>query len=78
MRARVLTITIDRAAGVAEMRKDAWSQRIPIADLPRWRDLYRRLWSRGAKTKDGPGPWARFYADDLAALDRVIDEAGQD
>lgn len=74
MRAGVLTITLDRAAGVAELRKDRWFARIPISDLPRWRDLYRRLWARGSKTKNGPGPWARFYEDDLRAFERALTE----
>lgn len=78
MRAAVLTITLDRAVGAAELRKGAWSQRIAITDLPSWRDLYLRLWTRGSKTTNGPGPWARFYTDDLAALDRALAEARQD
>ena len=70
-----MNITLDRAAGAAELRKGAWSARIPIADLPAWRDFYRRLWRRGAKTKTGPGPWARFYEDDLNALEHAVSAA---
>ncbi|MCA2012412.1 hypothetical protein LCM17_13015 [Cereibacter sphaeroides] len=70
-----LTVTLDRAAGAAELRKGAWVTRIPIADLPGWRDFYRRLWRRGAKTKTGPGPWARFYDDDLTALEDALSAA---
>ncbi|MCA2014394.1 hypothetical protein LCM17_23085 [Cereibacter sphaeroides] len=67
-----LTITLDRAAGAADLRKDAWSARIPITDLPAWRDLYRRLRDRGSKPKNGPGPWARFYEADVRAIEDAI------
>ncbi|MBN8294965.1 hypothetical protein JI664_23565 [Rhodobacter sp. NTK016B] len=70
----VLTVTLDRAAGAAELRKDSWSTRVSITDLPRWHDLYRRLWARGSKTTNGPGPWARFYEADLRALDAALTE----
>lgn len=69
-----LTIMLDRAAGAAELRKDSWSTRVAIIDLQRWRDLYRRLWARGSRTKNGPGPWARFYEADLRALDAALTE----
>lgn len=70
----VLTITLDRATGVAEMRKNLWGARVSITDLPDWLRLYRRLWSRGSKTKNQPGPWARFYEADLAALEAAVAE----
>lgn len=67
-----LTITLDRAAGAAELRKDAWSARIAITALPAWRDLYRRLRDRGSKPKNGPSPWARFYDADVQAIEEAI------
>lgn len=73
-----MIITLDRAVGAAEMRKGAWSQRVPITDLPKWRALYRRLWARGSKTTSDPGPWARFYDDDLRVLDLAIQNAGEE
>lgn len=75
---KVLTITLDRAAGVAELRKDLWSVRVSIADLQSWQCLYRRLWARGSKAQNGPGPWARFYEADLTALDAAVEEVGCD
>lgn len=75
-----LVVTIDRAGGVARMDKGAWSQVVPLADLPRWVRLYRGLWARkpnkafGADTAT-PGPWAGFYEDDLRALERALREA---
>lgn len=70
----VLSVTIDRAAGMADLRKGRWSVRVPIAALPGYRALYRRLWARGSKIADRPGPWARFYQEDLRALDAALDE----
>lgn len=70
-----MIITLDRAAGTAELKKTSWSTRVAIADLPRWWRFTRALWSRGAKRKDQPGPWARFYEEDLRALERAIEEA---
>lgn len=70
-----LTVTLDRATGTADLRKDGWSQRVAIADLGRWRALYRGLWSRGAKKPTEPGPFARFYDDDIRVLDAAIREA---
>lgn len=71
-----LTITIDRVSGTADLRKGRWNQRLPLADLPRWRGFYARLWARGARQAHKPGPWAPFYSDDLAALDAAIRENG--
>jgi len=73
-----LTITLDRAAGVAELRKTLWSARVSIEDLPGWLRRYRRLWSRGSKKEDQPGPWARFYEADLAALEAAVAEVSSD
>jgi hypothetical protein len=51
-----------------------WRTTIPAADLPRWIRLYRRLRDRGARLDPKgnpiePGPYARFYAADLAVLE---------
>ena len=73
--AAALTVTLDPASGTAELRGAVWSMRCPIGDLPRWQALYRALWSRGAKHKDAPGPWARFYGDALQVLDQAIRDA---
>lgn len=76
-----LTVTLDRAAGTATLRKGDWAMVIAIADLPVWTARYRAFWARkpnkpfGADTTT-PGPWAGFYADDLRALERATKEAG--
>jgi hypothetical protein len=69
-----MTVTIDRAAGVFRMAKGNWSLTDPISRLPHWLALYCGLWSRGSKVKGGPGPWARFYEDDVAALEAALRE----
>lgn len=75
-----LTVTLDRAAGTAVLRKGAWSQTVPLADLPIWCRLYRNLWARKPNRTFGtdtttPGPWAAFYEQDLRALERANKEA---
>lgn len=45
-----------------------------MSDLENWCALYRRLWSRGTKTLNTPGKWARFYSDDLRALEAALEE----
>lgn len=77
-----LIITLDRAAGTAELRKGDWWQVVPITDLPKQMRFYRGLWARKpngkAQTNDKtPGPWARFYEVDLRAIEAAIREAGQ-
>lgn len=73
-----LEITLCRETGTALMCKAGWSERIPIADLPRKLRFYRSLWSRGSKVKGDPGPWAGHYEQDLRALVAAIREAGSD
>ena len=46
MSTSALTITLDRAAGTAEMRRGQWHQTVPISDLPRQLRFYLGLWSR--------------------------------
>lgn len=75
MSATVLTITIDHAANTAEMRKALWTQRVAIDDLAGWLRFYRGLWARGSKVKGEPGPWARFYEQDVRALEAAVREA---
>lgn len=73
-----MTITLDRANRTAEMRKRLWSQRVSFDDLPGQLRFYRKLWARGSKQKHGqapgPGPYARFYEQDVAALEAAIRE----
>ena len=71
----VLVIDLDHGAGVAVLRKRLWSQRVAVGDLVGWLGLYRRLWSRGSKIKNEPGPWARFYEQDVHALEAAVREA---
>lgn len=71
--ARRMRVSLDRAAGVAVLEKGGWRHVVPLADLPRWRDLARGLWARGGK-KGGPGPQAKFYEADVAALERALAE----
>jgi hypothetical protein len=76
-----LTVTLDRAAGTAELRKRLWAVTIPAADLAGWAALYRQLWSRPAKDKGAgwdirkAGPWAGHYENDMRALERAAREA---
>lgn len=82
MQARVdLTVTLDRAAGLARLQKRQWALEIPLAELRDWATLYRRLWSRPAKDKGAaaqdltrPGPWAAHYEYDMRALERAARE----
>jgi hypothetical protein len=70
-----MTVTLDRAAGTAELRLPSWSRVIPIGELRAELEFYRRLWGRGSKVKNGPGPWARFYEADVRALEAAVREA---
>jgi hypothetical protein len=46
---------------------------ISAADLPNWLRLYRELRDRKAKPPK-PGPYAKFYAPVVEALERVADQ----
>ncbi|GLS87700.1 hypothetical protein GCM10010873_26740 [Cypionkella aquatica] len=74
-----MTITLDATTRTASMAGGTWSQTVPLADLPNWLALYRRLWSRlpdGKKPVPGkPGPWARFYDADVRALEAAVRQA---
>lgn len=75
-----LTVTLDRAAGMADLRKGTWVARVAIPDLPRWLALYRGLWSRKPKRPFDPrdrlpGPWADHYERDVRALEAAVREA---
>lgn len=70
-----MTVTLDRQAGTALLQLTSWSGVIPIADLRGELEFYRRLWGRGSKVKNGPGPWARFYEADVRALEAAVREA---
>ena len=58
-------------SGLIRMAKGAWCQDVPREDLPRQLAFYRSLRDRGA-TKAGPGPYARFYSDDVAAIEAAM------
>jgi hypothetical protein len=58
-------------SGLIRMAKGAWHQDLPPADLPRQLALYRGLRDRD-KPKAGPGPYHRFYADDVAAIEAAM------
>lgn len=80
MQLHPFTVTLDRAAGTAELRRGSWSQRVPISALPDQLQFYRSLWSRkrdqkGRSDLTTPGPWARYYEDAVRALERAIKEA---
>ena len=45
-----------------------WSDTFPVDQLGRKIEFYQELWSRGARKKGDPGPWARHYAPTLDAL----------
>lgn len=72
-----MRVELDRAAGLARLCAETWSQVVPIAALPGQLAFYRRLWSRGAKAKGAPGPWARHYAASVAALEAAVRECGR-
>lgn len=75
-----MLVTVDRAAGVAVLERGGWRHVVPLADLPRWRDMARDLRARGApKPAKGQapalrGPWARFYEAEVVALERACRE----
>lgn len=58
-------------SGLIRMAKGAWHQDVAFADLGRWLAFYRRQRDRGA-TKAGPGPYAQFYSDDVAAIEAAM------
>lgn len=62
-------------SGLIRMAKGAWHMDVPHADLGRWLALFRSLRDRGA-TKAGPGPYARFYRDDVAAIEAAMKGVG--
>ncbi len=80
MATRPMTVTLHRVAGMAELRRGDWSQRVPISALPDQLRLYRSLWARKRDAKGRtdlttPGPWAEHYEDAVRALERAIKEA---
>lgn len=72
-----MRVDLDRQAGVARLSKGTWSQAVPIGALPAQLAFYRGLWARGSKAKDAPGPWARFYEADVAALQAAVRECAR-
>lgn len=71
-----MEVRLCRETGSAEMCKGTWSMRVGIDDLPKWLQIYRGFWSRGSKVKNGPGPWAKHFEEDLRAIEAAIREAG--
>lgn len=69
-----LTVTLDRAAGTAQLAAGGWSETIPLGLLRARLGFYRGLWSRGSKTKGGPGPWAAQYEQRVQALTAALRE----
>jgi len=68
-----LAITI--RADLAEFTGETWRHRVPVADLRAWLALARGQ-ARGGK-RGGPGPWARFYEADIAAIERALADLDQ-
>ena len=65
---------ISRDRQAVRLIKGKWVMTIRAAEAPRWRDFYRRLWARGSKDPKQPGPYARFYAQSVEAMERVCKE----
>ncbi len=70
-------LTVTRTGDRVHLAKARWSQTIALADLPARLQLYRCLWARkpGRPFREKPvtpGPWARFYEDDLRVLDAAL------
>lgn len=62
-------ISADRSE--VRLRKGNWKRVIPATRFDTFVTLYQTLHDRqpsGAKVVKGPGPWAQFYAADLAVL----------
>lgn len=69
-----LKVTLDRTAGTARLVLGDWSETIPMGRLRDRLEFYRGLWSRGSKTKGGPGPWAAHYEQRVQALTAALRE----
>lgn len=75
-----MTVTLDRAAGTARLVQGDWSNTVPVADLPRWLDLYEfgRTRRPGGRPVPGePGPYAPFYDQPCAALRKALEEVSE-
>lgn len=62
------------------MKTENWQHTVPASEAPKWRDFYRRMWARGSKKPDQPGPWAKHHEQPLLAMEEVcrkIKEAAQ-
>lgn len=69
-----MKVIVTKDGGRVVMAKGEWRQTVAAADLPRWIRLYRGLRDRNAPhDKAGRptalGPFARFYAADVEALE---------
>lgn len=53
------------------MTTGRWRQTVRADQAEKWRDLYRRLWGRGAKVPGQPGPYAEFYTQPCQVLDAI-------
>ena len=60
------------ADGRVAMAGGAWRIVVALDEVPGWLRLYRRLWGRGAAVPGQPGPWAKFYVRDVAALEAYL------
>jgi hypothetical protein len=64
------------APGAILMQAGPWSQTITPADLPGQLRLYTDLRDRGA-TKGKPGPYHKFYAQRVEAIQGAIKQWGR-
>jgi hypothetical protein len=60
------------ADGRVRMAGGQWSLVVDRSEVPGWLAFHRRLWGRGARVPGEPGPWARFHAADVAALEAFL------
>lgn len=73
-----MTVTLSPDGQTFTMRgRSGWCWTLPLARLPEQVAFYRRLWSRGASVKGQPGPWARFHAPAVSALEAAQALAGK-
>jgi hypothetical protein len=73
-----LTCTLSACRGFVDMTGGAWSGRIAIADLDRWRRFYRNLsearLAPGRDAKADPARLRTIYGPTADALDRIAAE----
>ena len=58
--------------GRVSMAGGGWRMVVALAEVPGWLRFYAKLWSRGAPKPGQAGPWAKYHAGDVAALEAFL------